>query len=162
MYLPNTDRMKKTIDYYIDSNPVAGILGKYRFIDEDVCLGVLGKNAKFKDYIVSEHIKQVVDHAGVPCFYAIIDLRNLLWADIELAYRFSDGSFTSRIKACAILAETDLSRKVAEECFKGMRHTNEITIVDNLDMAFLWIQSKKKSLGSCPKNQTTLARLAHN
>jgi len=138
--------MKTTIDEYIDVAPVDGILGKYRFMDKDICLGVVGKNAKFVDYMVEAHLKDVQSNAGSEHVYVIVDIRHLLWSNKAFGQMIHRGVFGKVIKACVILAETEYSRRLAEEWIQGYAHSDRLHVEDNLDSAISWMKMKKTKL----------------
>lgn len=129
------------IDTIIDQDPTMGILGKYRFVEDDICLGVLGKHAKLLDFYIQAHMEDVKDHSTHDRYYAIVDIRNMMWANKDMVTFIQNGLFQQHIKAAAILAETDFSQMLGKQWLKGIGENVPLSIHNSLEESMAWIKS---------------------
>jgi len=136
--------MHNTLEAFINEAPVRGLMGDYRFTEDNVYLTKTGKNAKLIDYMVEAHLNDVRQQSGIDQFYAVIDIGNILQANTDFAKVMRSSSFQDIVKACAFLAETEFSRMIARSWMKSGDSDN-FYVAEDFSSALNWVSIRQSS-----------------
>lgn len=132
------------ITNFIDEDPKTSVLGKYRIVDQDICVAVVDTKNRYEPELIDFNVNQILTEMEVDSYYSVFDISNILWAEKE-AKDWIKGPLAARVvKGYAIIAETPFSWMLSQLWVRLTTLPFPVQSFKSFEEGMAWITALKK------------------